>query len=304
MALADSSFLPTAPLHVGPHDGPWWEAWYADPEVLVPAGILVLLYVRGLDRWVERGRPHPWWRTALFLGGVVIALLAVQSPIDELGERHFVFHMIQHQLLMMVAVPMVLLGAPVTPVLRGLPRGARMQVGRLARSRVLRTANDILRNPLVAVFLSTLVIYVWHFVPGLYTDALRSQWLHDLEHVTFIAGATVLWWSVIDPKPLHAPMSYPARMVFLLAASTPQSFIAAFIAFADEPFYADWYGEVPAVLDITLEADQTLAGLMMWMPSQILFLFAVAVVFFVWYGKSRARDGEVVREQVARAGVS
>src|SRR5688572_9390000 len=115
-------------LHVDQHSGPWYEAWNFDLGVAIPAVVLVLLYARGLDRWVERTRPHPPWRSAAFFGGVALAVLTVESPLDVLGERHFTFHMIQHELLMMVAMPLILLGAPTTPILLGLPRAIRRGV--------------------------------------------------------------------------------------------------------------------------------------------------------------------------------
>src|SRR5690606_7341817 len=96
-----------------------WTAWSFDPEFLLPIGFAVFFYLRGLRRWDDRSREHPRWRTGLYLTGVAVLVLSLQSPIDRLGEHHFSMHMVQHLLSMSVAVPLILLGAPTTPSLRG-----------------------------------------------------------------------------------------------------------------------------------------------------------------------------------------
>ncbi len=260
-----------------------------DPSVLVPAALAVLLYARGLDRWVDRTRPHSIWRSLSFFGGVLLIVLAVETPLDALAERHFAFHMVQHELLMMVAVPMILLGAPTTPMLLGLPSVVRKRVvAPLARTSAVRALYSGLTHPVFAILVSTAVIVVWHLVPGLYVAALKNGRIHELEHASFVLSALLAWWPVIDPRPLHARLTYPARIAYLLALSTPRAFIAAFIAFSDEVLYIDWYGAVEPVFEITLAQDQLIAGLLMWLPSQMLFLAAMAVTFFTWFAASEA----------------
>jgi cytochrome c oxidase assembly factor CtaG len=260
-----------------------------DIGVMLPAAVAVLLYARGLDRWTERTRPHPMWRSLSFFGGVLLIVLAVQTPLDALAEHHFAFHMIQHELLMMVAVPMLLLGAPTTPMLLGLPGPIRKSVvAPLARHAVVRELYRLLTHPVFALVASTAIVVVWHLVPGWYVEALRNGRLHEFEHATFVASGLLAWWPVIDPRPLHARLNYPARMAFLLALSTPRAFIAAFIAFSEEPLFIDWYGTVSPVFNITLAQDQLLGGLLMWLPSQLLYLAAMAATFFTWHAASEA----------------
>lgn len=297
---------PFGPLHAGPHLGPWTDAWYLDLTVWLPAAIAVLLYARGLDRWVERTRPHPKWRSISFFGGVTLIVVAVQTPLDALAERHFLFHMIQHELLMMVAIPMILIGAPTTPMLLGLPRIIRKGVvAPLARNGAVRGIYRILTHPVVAIGLSTAIIVLWHLTPGLYVAALQNGRLHELEHASFVLSALLAWWPAIDPRPLHARLTYPARMAYLLALSTPRAFIAAFIAFSESPPFSEWYSTVEPVLSITLKQDQLAGGLLMWLPSQLLYLAAMGITFFTWYAASEAGTpgaptGERAIEGVAR----
>ncbi len=278
---------PLPPLHAGPHFGPWYNAWYVDPSIMVPAAIAVLLYARGLDRWVERTRPHSAWRSLSYFGGVLLIVLAVETPLDALAERHFFFHMIQHELLMMVAVPLILLGAPTTPILLGMPKFLRKGVvAPLARASVVRGLYGLVTNPVFAILASTAIVLVWHLTPGWYVAAIRNGRLHEFEHLTFVVSGVLGWWPAIDPRPLHARLSYPTRIAYLLALSTPRAFIAAFIAFAETPLYAEWYATVSPVINMTLEQDQLLGGLLMWLPSQLIYLGAMAATFFTWYAAS------------------
>lgn len=291
MAIQLPPIDPRFILHGESHLGPWYEDWSFDLGVVIPAAILVLLYARGLDRWIERTRPHSLWRSLSFFGGVAIAVLAVESPLDGLAERHFAFHMIQHEVLMMVAVPMILLGAPTTPVLLGLPRVLRRGVvAPLARQSGVRAFYRGLTHPVTALLISTAIVFAWHLVPGWYVAALRDETLHAVQHATFGLAAALGWWVVIDPRPLHARLAYPPRIAFLLAASTPKAFIAAYIAFAETPLYVEWYATVEPAFAISLAQDQILAGMLMWLPSQLLYLLAMAVTFFVWHAAAESGD--------------
>src|SRR5439155_607953 len=130
----------------------------------IAAGIAALLYVIGVRRM---RRPWPVWRTGLFLLGLAALLAALGPPIDGLVQRLFSVHMVQHMLFTVAAAPLLMLGAPVRPLLRGLPRAVRAGIVRpLARSREIRAVLHFLRNPLVAGPLYVGGLYAWH-LPGL-----------------------------------------------------------------------------------------------------------------------------------------
>ena len=285
--------------HDSPAGGEWWTVWHADPELLLPVALGAFLYLRGLRRWRERSRSHPRWRVAFYFAGLAAIVLASESPLDYLGERHFTFHMLQHEALMMLAIPMVLLGAPTTPVLLGMPRWARRNVVQpLMRSTTARFAYRTLTHPLVAGAIINVVLWSWHLAPGWYDQALRDPLTHDVQHFSFAASATLMWWSVIDPRPLLGRMGYPLRMLYLLAVSTPKHFLAALITFAGAPLY-DVYATVEPVFDLSPERDQTIAGTIMWMPSQMMYLLAMAAVFFVWAHKSEQQQRAIEARQDA-----
>ena len=269
--------------HEGVHGGQdWWTAWSLDPEVLAPAALAGFFYLRGLHRWEERSREHPWWRTALYFTGLAILVLALESPVDNLGQHHLTFHMLQHELLLMLAVPLILLGAPTTPTLLGLPPVLRMQVIRpVAKSGLGRRLYRLLTHPLLAVGLLSFTLAAWHLVPGWYDAALEDAALHDLQHISYAVAGVLFWWNVIDPMPLRAVMGYPLRMLYVLVGGTPKHFIAASIALASEPLY-DTYREAEPVFALSPLDDQAIGGLIMWVGSQMLHVLAIGIIFAVW----------------------
>ena len=288
--------------HDGVHDGgSVWGRWNFDPELLLPALLLAALYLRGISVWRERSRPHPWWRTASYLAGVAVLLLAIESPLDAVAEHHFSMHMVQHELLMMFAVPLILLGAPTTPILRGLPRGVRKRLVRpVARRAAAYLAYRAATHPLAAIGAFTAIMWAWHLAPGWYDAALEHDLIHDAQHISFIAAAGLLWWNVIDPAPLRSRMGYVARLGFLLVVSTPKSFLGALISFNGETLY-DFYERVEPILDLPPLEDQQIGGLIMWVPSQMMFLLAGGAVFGVWAYKAEQRQRVEDDERLAAA---
>lgn len=269
---------------------PWWQAWSLDPGLLIPMATVAWFYLRGLRRWDHRSREHPWWRTAFFYAGLSAYALAMESPIDRLGAHHFSMHMVQHEIVMMYAVPMILLGAPTTPLLRGLPRWLRLGVVRpLAGGAVTRNLYRAITHPAAAIFVMTIVVWSWHLVPGWWEASLADQRIHDLQHVSFTLASTLFWWNVIDPKPLHSRVPYLLRVLYIFGGTIPKHILAAFITFAAHPFYPS-YISAYRVLPIDPESDQQLAGLIMWVPSEAFTLIVMAVVFFMWLGREERQQ--------------
>src|SRR5205823_6757194 len=131
--------------------------------------------------------------------------------------------MLQHMLLTTVAAPLLILGAPIRPLLRGIPAALRRGVVRpLAGSSAVRAAVHFLRHPLVAVAIYVGGIYLWHW-PSLYDAAVENAALHALEHAHFLIGALLFWSVVIDPVPFKGTLPYAARIVYLLLAGAAQN---------------------------------------------------------------------------------
>ena len=278
----------------------WWKAWNFDLSLIIPVALIGWFYLRGLRRWEDRSRQHPWWRTALFYGGLAVYVLAMESPIERLGKHHFSMHMIQHELVMTYAVPMLLLGAPTTPLLRGLPGWLRRGVVRpLAGNVAIRFAYRAITHPAAAIFLLTAVVWAWHLVPGWWEASLRNQVVHDVQHASFTAVAVLFWWNVIDPRPLHSRIPHLPRILYIFGGTLPKHILAAMVTFAPHPFYPTYEG-ARRVLPIDPSTDQQIAGLIMWVPSEFITIIAMAIVFFMWVRISERRQREADAKRLAR----
>ena len=194
--------------------------------------------------------------------------------------------MIQHVLLMMVAVPMVLLADPLATALWALPAGARARVGGLlVRRSPVRSGWDALTRMPVAWTLYAVVLWGWH-LPAAYDAALAHGWLHDLEHLAFALAAIVFWWPVIGPAPRSAaPPTAVARVVYLVLAAFSSSALGVALASSPAPLYA-YQTTVDAV---SARDDQAWGGIVMWAVGGAIDMAAVlAVVARVIAGERRA----------------
>jgi cytochrome c oxidase assembly factor CtaG len=297
--------LPSFP--VVPHDeieGIWWQAWNLDIQYLVPLALMAFFYLRGLSRWTERSREHSHWRTASYLGGLALLALIYESPLDRLGEHHFSMHMIQHSIAMMIVPPLIYLGAPTVPVLRGLPRGFRRHVVEPAINHpVTRAVWNFLTFPVVTIVIFTLTQWMWHLMPGWYDSALNDDRIHDLQHITFLAVAMLFWWNMVDPKPRRSRIPIGFRILYLYGAMVPKHFLAAMITFADTVFYPT-YERVHLFLPGTPLEDQQMAGLLLWVPfGEMINLTVAAIIFMIWWRQSdvQQREEEAQRDAEAEA---
>lgn len=255
--------------------------WPFDPTVY--AGLIVLAagYV-----WVARaGRDLRSRRWVWFAVGLLTLWVALETPIDTVSDRYLdSVHMLQHVLLGFVAPPLMLLGLS--------PRMA----GRMARIPGVRAATE----PIAAQVIAAVVMVVWH-VPPLYDATLNNEWLHVLEHVTFVAGGLCLYWPIIEITSSHSRwhMSPGAKLVYMLIATLPQDGVALPLIFSRVAFY-DFYTHAPRVIDgFTAAIDQTIAGAVLMVFGKVTLAIAALVVFFRWFGEDHRSELTPVR----RAGV-
>ena len=251
--------------------------------------MLFALYTRGL--WRSRGRSgslFPWWRPTLFYTGWLALLAGAVSPIDGLSGDLFLMHMIQHMLLMMIAPPLILLGAPVVPVLRGLPNVVRYNFAiPLLQMRRVRKALNLLVSPLMAWLFFVFTLWIWH-IPSLYSRTVENEGLHLLQHAMFIGAAGFFWWTAIDPVPLRPRLAYGLRLLYLFLATLQSTVLAAIITLSPDVLYT-YYETVPRTWGISVEDDQTIAGLIMWIPGVMTYFIALATIFVVLLTKEDQR---------------
>lgn len=257
--------------------------WRADVIiVLLTAGTLYTLGWRTLRARQVGVRPANrlarGWRLASYLGGLGVLAIALMSPIDTLGGQLFSFHMVQHLLLVMLAPPLLLLANPFPFALWGLPPAPRRLVAGLFRPQsAFRQTLRAATTPGI-VWLAFLVVYIgWHD-PNAYNLALRREWVHDVEHLSFFLTAVLYWWHVIGAGPrIHRRFPLGLRIGYLLATIPPNMMTGVAIAFARAPIYT-YYTTVPRLFGLSVMQDQMIGGFIMWVPGSMMYIVAVLLL--------------------------
>jgi putative copper resistance protein D len=266
--------------------------WSAEPAVLLPllASALGWIWVvRAIDRRHPANRV-PRRRTAAFLAGLAVIAFALMSGIDAYDTTLFSVHMVQHLLLTLVAAPLIALGAPITALLRvATPNVRRTMILPILHSRVMR----VLSFPVVAWLIFAGVMWGTHFSP-IFDRSLEDPLVHDLEHGLYLAAGLLFWWPAVglDPSPWRMP--HPVRAMYVLLQMPQNTFLAVAIITSSVPLYAHYATLVrpwgPSVLD-----DQRIAGSVMWIGGDALFIAAMAAVIAGWMRHERRQEGAADR---------
>jgi cytochrome c oxidase assembly factor CtaG len=270
-------------------------AWSWEPGLAFLLALAGGCYTVGWRRLRRRGAATPArWRAWCFAGGMLALILALFSPIASLDEVLFSAHMLQHLLLVQVAVPLLWLGAPLLPILWAFPLRRRRAIGRWFNpAHPVHRLGHTLTSPLLAAGLFLGSVAVWH-LPRLYDAAQGPTLVHQLEHLTFFGTALLYWWVIVHPSGGRRRLGYGAAIVYLLPLLLLENLIGALLTFADRPLYAT-YAASPGRWGLSALTDQQLAGLIMWVPGGLLLLIPV---FALLSAELRAQDRAVARAEV------
>jgi cytochrome c oxidase assembly factor CtaG len=280
-------------------------SWPFNPTLVVSLVITAAIYLRG---WFAlHGRAPRRWsggRLVAFLGGLAALFVALGSPIESFSSLVLSLHMVQHLLLMMVAPPLIWLGAPFFPLFRGLPGPVRADwVAPVLRMRGLHRFFQRLTHPLAALPLFVGTVWLWH-APTPYDWALRSDAAHYLEHAFFFGAGLLFWFPVIRPYPSRPTWSPWLLFPYLILADVQNTLLSALLTFSDRPLYA-YYTELPALAGLSALRDQAAAGVIMWVPGSVAYLvplFAIGVQL-LFRGRAEggtARGGAAIRSAHGR----
>jgi putative membrane protein len=256
----------------------WLAGWPLAPGVAVPLAAAAACYLRGRSQSRRSGLPPPPREHALaFLGGLGVVALALAAPVDALAETLLLVHMAQHTLLMMLAPPLIWLGAPLAPLLHGLPRPiVRAAAPVLARPAV-RLGRG-LAHPAVAWTVFAVAVWAWH-APALYELARHSPVWHHVQHACFLGAGLLFWWPVIRPWPSRPRGPRWILIPYLVLADVQNTVLAAIFTFADRVIYPS-YAAAPRPWALSALQDQATAGAVMWVPGSVAFLLPVG--WLVW----------------------
>ena len=273
LLLASAASPATLLAHTGeplaPHD--LWSAWTLSLPIVIPLALTLLLYVvgtRALWRQAGAGRGVRGWRAAAFAAGWLALAAALVSPLHALGESLFSAHMAQHELLMTVAAPLLVLGRPLVPALFALPPGARRGASAWTQQPWFRAGWHRISQPGTAWLLHAIAIWGWH-LPRLYDATLENDLVHTLQHLSFLGTALLFWWTVLQPS----WSGRGAAMISLFTTMLQTGALGAVLTVSSSTWYPA-YAATTRPWGLTPLEDQQLGGLIMWIPGGAAYLIA------------------------------
>jgi putative membrane protein len=282
-----------------PHDV--LRSWSLQPLTLGTVAAAAGCYWLGVRRlWAGRAlpgrgvRPRQAW---CFAAGLLSVLVALVSPLDAMAGVLLSAHMVQHLLLLVVAAPLIVLGAPGLVIGQSLSPSWRARTHAWGRQPALHAARRILGHPLVAWLVSTAIVWSWH-VPALYQAALEHPFVHALEHASMLAAAVLFWLVVFTPAGPRR-LARGADVVYVFTGALQGGALGALLVFAAQPIYPLYLGRT-AAWGLTALQDQQLAGVIMWVPPFLIYLAVAGALFVSWL---RATERESLRAEAREPGL-
>jgi cytochrome c oxidase assembly factor CtaG len=238
--------------------------------------VTALVYLRG---WLclRTAFPNliPGWRLAAFMSGLFSVWTAVGSPLATLDHQSLTIHMMKHLLLMTVAAPLLLAGAPLFPVVCGLPKLFIKSHPPLA-SLLARWLERCLRHPVLYWLAGTAAVIGWH-LPGAFQLGMRSHWVHNFEDMCFLLAGLLFWWPIVQSSPSATRSPRWSMALYLFLATLPCDILSAFLVFCNRLVYP-FYLSTPQLFSLPPLQDQECAGALMWVWVTFAYLIpAVAI---------------------------
>ena len=250
--------------------------WKPDLLMAVPLACSLALYTVGALRIRV-----PRLELFAFAAGWTTLVVALLSPIATLSEALFSIHMTQHELLMLVAAPLIALGRPLVPMLWAVPPRWRHQ---LKGGAGLSPAMRHLTSPAVVFGVHAMALWVWH-LPSLYQAAVLDDRIHAVQHVMFTGTACLFWWSLLRGR--YGRLGYGAAVLYVFATAIHSGGLGALITFAQAPLYPLYVHRASHGVDPLV--DQQIAGLIMWVPAGVVLTIFALAILAAWLGESERR---------------
>jgi cytochrome c oxidase assembly factor CtaG len=257
---------------LAPHDVPG--AWVLDIGTVAPLLISAVMYLRGatdahgIVRWERRCFWAGWWAL----------LVALVSPIHPMGEALFSAHMVQHEILMLVAAPLLVLGRPLVPFLWGLPMSWRRVAALISKSTAVSWNWSWLSRPVNAWWIHAVALWGWH-APRAFQAAVGNEFIHALQHISFLGTALLFWWALIRGH--DAAKGYGKAVLYVFTTGVHSSILGAWLTFSPMVWYPI-YADRTKAWNLTPLEDQQIGGLIMWVPPGLVFIAAGLYFFSKW----------------------
>jgi len=263
-------------------------AWTLSPELVIPLCLALLIYGVGWVRLARRASSPPPGAQR-FLAGWLVLTLSLVSPLHEAGEQSFTMHMIEHELIMLVATLLLASSNSGGALAWGLARPLRRALGGGWKS-PLSELWKRLTEPVTATLVQAAVLWGWH-APFLFDRALEHPGWHIAQHACFVVTSLLFWWAMLHPR--ERGSGYGVSAACLFATSLIGGALGALMSFAQSPWYADYAAMGVSGIGLDPVADQQLAGLVMWIPGGLVHGVAALVLFYKWLRVSEEHNAAV-----------
>lgn len=268
--------------HAG-HDHFASPGWTWDPWIIVPIVSTGMLFMRGwwiLSTRSTHGRRRLVLRGLCFAAGWLTMAGALISPLHAAGERSFTAHMVEHELLMLVAAPLIVAAHPLSAMLWAFPAGARRAIGAVSASVPVSATFRFLSGAAAATVLQAATLWVWH-MPALFDLALAHDGWHAAQHLSFIVSALLFWTAMLGRRGAGsgAPGARALAAFCLLLTSIVTGALGALMAFSQSPWYSGYARLAERSFGLGPAEDQQIAGLIMWIPGGLVHAVAALLLF-------------------------
>jgi cytochrome c oxidase assembly factor CtaG len=250
--------------------------WTLDPSLTIPLVLALVIYVVGWRRLSKRASARI--RPAFFLSGWAVLTLALTSPLHQAGERSFTMHMIEHELIMLVATLLLAASRAGAVFAWGLSRPLRLALAGGWKS-PLQSLWRRITEPVTATVVQGTVMWAWH-APILFDRALDSFGWHIAQHACFFLSSLVFWWAMLHPRGRAGGYGVSASCLF--ATSLIGGALGALMSLSSSPWYADYAAMGMSGIGLDPVDDQRLAGLIMWIPGGAFHGIAALVLCYKW----------------------
>jgi cytochrome c oxidase assembly factor CtaG len=257
--------------------------WRPEPTVILGVFALIAAYLwwtgpKNRTASGEAINPVSGGQRVAFVAGSLVALIALNPPLDDWADSYLLSaHMFQHLLLMFVTAPLWLAGMP------------DWLLRRIVIRRPLTKIGYFVTRPVPALVISNSVITFWHMT-SVYDAALGNEPLHVVQHMFFVIASLIAWWPVFGSLAEWPRLSQPMACLYLFALSIPGGIVGAFVTLAEPGLYRP-YTLAPRIFGLDLATDQEIAGLMMWVLTSFVYLLIITFIFFKWAAAEEAKEG-------------
>ncbi|MFL6829625.1 MAG: cytochrome c oxidase assembly protein [Sphingomicrobium sp.] len=272
-------------MHVEAHGHADGAGWTLDPVLLVPLGLALFVYLAGWARLSKRASAPV--RPRLFLAGWAVLTLTLVSPLHEAGEKSFTMHMIEHELIMLVATLLLAASGAGGVLAWGLPSPLRQSLGGSWKAPAQALWRR-LTEPVTATIVQGAAMWAWH-APPLFDRALESSGWHIAQHACFFASALLFWWAMLHPR--GGRSGYGVSAACLFVTSLIGGALGALMSFSASPWYADYAAMGMTGIGLDPVDDQRVAGLIMWIPGGLVHGVAALILFYKWLKSAEEEDG-------------